>query len=392
MVKLLLLGTATMAALVLATTVQAQDTPRKCEKPDFRNPLIYSPTEQLPDSRIRFRLCAPEAASPVIVSSDIEQIPSGFDGKPAGLPMTLDAFGYWVATTATPVLAGTYAYNIKVAGLTLPDPQADRFSFNYRGVSSVLEVKGADGAFQTFDPAVAHGAVATIDYRSASLGVVRRAHVYTPPGYEKGGNRRYPVLYLVHGAGDSDDSWTSRGRAHYILDNLIAAGKAEPMIVVMPAGHTVFKPGTDLMMNQDFGNDLIEDLVPLIDRQYRTQADAGHRAMAGLSMGGAHTIAWGLPNADLFGPIGIFSMGFYMPGQEERFVALNDAGLKGRAKATAPVYFAMGKADFLYPAVAPTRAMMDRYGIAYQYRESEGGHVWSNWRSYLQEFAQLLFK
>lgn len=274
----------------------------------------------------------------------------------------------------------------------MADPQAEQFSVSYRGTSSVLEVAGPGGAFQRYDPAIPHGAVSTIDYSSASLGVVRRAHVYTPPGYEKGGTRRYPVLYLVHGAGDSDDSWTSRGRAHYILDNLIASGKAVPMIVVMPAGHTVFKPGSDLFANKDFADDLVKDLIPLIDGRYRTQADPAHRAMAGLSMGGAHTLSWGLPNPEVFGPIGIFSMGFYLPGQEERFIAANDANLRARARAGAPVVFAMGKTDFLYPAVAPTRAMMDRYAIRYRYIESEGGHTWVNWRDYLREFAGSIFK
>lgn len=390
--KRLALMATTLSTCALVTAAAAQDAPRKCEKPNFANPLFYQPVEQLPDSRLRFRLCAPDATDPRVISSDIEAIPSGFDGKAAGLEMTRDDLGYWSATTAAPVPAGTYAYGYRIGGLTLADPQADRFSMNYRGVSSVVEVKGPQGAFQSFDAAVAHGAVATIEYRSASLGEVRRAHVYTPPGYDRNGTHRYPVLYLVHGAGDSDDSWTSRGHANYILDNLIAAGKAVPMIVVMPAGHTVFKPGSDLFMNKDFGDDLLKDLVPLIDRDYRSIADPAHRAMAGLSMGGAHTLAWGLPNAGTFGPIGVFSMGFYEPGQEERFVAANDAKLRERAKAATPVYFAMGKSDFLHAAVAPTRAMMDRYGIRYRYVESEGGHTWTNWRSYLRDFAQTIFK
>lgn len=383
---------ALFCATLAAASASAQTATRKCDKPDFMNPLFYAPVEQLPDSRLRFRLCAPEATDPRVVSGDIEAIPAGYDGKPAGLPMTIDDLGYWSATTPVPVAPGTYAYGFKVGGLTLADPQAERFSVSYRGASSVVEVKGPAGDFQSFDPAIAHGAVATIEYRSQSLGVVRRAHVYTPPGYQKGGAERYPVLYLVHGAGDSDDSWTSRGRAHYILDNLIAAKKAVPMIVVMPAGHTEFKPGTDLFANKDFADDLMRDLIPLIDRDYRTRPDPAHRAMAGLSMGGAHTLSWGLPNPGVFGPIGIFSMGFYLPGQEERFIAANDASLRVRAKAGSPVLFAMGKTDFLYPAVAPTRAMMDRYGIRYRYLESEGGHVWGNWRAYLNVFAQEIFK
>ncbi len=386
------IGLAGSFAMANASAAVAQDAPRKCEAANFMNPLFFASVEQLADSRLTFRLCAPEAVDPRVVSSDIEVIPSGFDGKPAGLAMAKDELGYWVATTAVPVPAGTYAYNFKAGGVTFPDPQSDRFSMNYRGVSSVLEVKGPAGDFQTFNPAIAHGALQTIEYKSKSLGVVRRAHVYTPPGYEKGGKERYPVLYLVHGAGDSDDSWTSRGRANDILDNLIAAGKATPMIVVMPAGHTVFKPGSDLFMNKDFGADLVSDLVPLIDRQYRTLADPKNRAMAGLSMGGAHTLAWGLPNPKTFGPIGVFSMGFFQPGQKDAYVAVNDANLKARAAAGTPMYFAMGKTDFLYQAVAPTREVLDNYGIKYRYVESEGGHTWANWRDYLNEFTQEIFK
>lgn len=383
-----------LASLAIASAAAAEPAPlRACtDKPDFMNPLFYPSVEQLEDSRLRFRLCAAEASDVRMVSSDIEQVPSGYDGKPAGLPMARDSLGYWVVTTALPVPAGTYAYGFKIAGISVLDPQASRVSVNYRGANAVVEVTGAAGAFQAYDPAIAHGAVAVIDYPSKTLGEVRQAHVYTPPGYEAGGKRKYPVLYLVHGAGDSDDSWTSRGHANYILDTLIAAGKAVPMIVVMPAGHTVFKPGSDLFMNKDFGDDLLHDLVPMIDRSYRTLAQPRSRAMAGLSMGGAHTLAWGLPNPEAFGPIGIFSMGFYQPGQEERYVAANDAALRRRALMHAPVYFAMGKADFLHTAVAPTRAMLDRYGIRYTYAESEGGHTWLNWRTYLQNYAQMIFK
>ncbi|WP_227698510.1 alpha/beta hydrolase-fold protein [Sphingomonas hengshuiensis] len=377
----------------VAARAGQDDTLRACtDKPDFMNPLFFPSVEQLADSRLTFRLCAPDAQAPRVVSSDIEQIPSGYDGKPAGLEMTRDAKGYWVATTPAPVLAGTYAYGFRIGQSSVLDPQATQFSVNYRGANAVFEVKGPAGAFQSFDPAIRHGAVAVIDYPSTTLGEVRRAHVYTPPGYEAGGNQRYPVLYLVHGAGDSDDSWTSRGHAQYILDNLIAAGKAVPMIVVMPAGHTVFKPGSDLFMNRAFGDDLVKDLVPLIDRSYRTVATPGSRAMAGLSMGGAHTLAWGLPNPETFGPIGVFSMGFYLPGQEEKYVAANDAALRRRGQAHWPVLFAMGKTDFLHSAVAPTRGLMDRYGIAYRYLETEGGHTWTNWRDYLREYAQVIFK
>ena len=190
----------------------------------------------------------------------------------------------------------------------MPDPQATRFSHERVGTNSVLEVPGAEGAFQAYDPKIAHGVVSTIEYWSTTLGAKRRAHVYTPPGYMKG-TARYPVLYLVHGAGDSDDSWTSVGHANYILDNLIAAGKAKPMIVVMPFGHTPDKPGVDVLSNDEFGNDLLKDVIPTIEANWRTQNGTGTRAMAGLSMGGAHTLRYGLTHPELFGYVGVFSMG-----------------------------------------------------------------------------------
>ena len=203
------------------------------------------------------------------------------------------------------------------------------------------------------------------------------------------------MLYLVHGAGDSDDSWTSVGHAHYILDNLIAAGRARPMIIVMPFGHTPDRPGTDLLANNDFGNDLIRDLIPQVDRSLRTIARADSRAMAGLSMGGSHTIRNGLTHPELFHYIGVFSMGLGMQGRETevaKYEADNAVALKRSAKELRLLYYAMGRDDFLHATVAPTRAMLDRQGIRHVFNESGGGHTWINWRRYLNDFAPRLFR
>jgi enterochelin esterase family protein len=224
--------------------------------------------------------------------------------------------------------------------------------------------------------------------------VKRRAHVYTPPGYQVSA-KRYPVLYLVHGAGDSDDSWTNIGHAQYILDNLIAAGKAKPMIIVMPFGHTPDRPGTNLMANTDFGDDLIKDLMPKIEHDFRTINQANSRAMAGLSMGGSHTIRYGLTHPELFHYIGIFSMGLGMNGNTAdvtSYETANAAALQRDAKELKLVYYAMGKDDFLHGTIAPTRAMFDKYGIKHEFHESTGGHTWINWRRYLNDFAPKLFK
>lgn len=361
----------------------------------FAGPAGYKSVEQGADGRVTFRLCAPDAVKVLVTSSDnADAIPMGFPpGSPAGLPMSKDATGLWSVTSAQPIAPDTYRFNFNVDGARVPDPQGTRFSEERVGVNSVFEVTGAAGDFQTYRAGVPHGAVTVIDYWSSALGIRRRAHVYTPPGYMKDG-RKYPVLYLVHGAGDSDDSWTSVGHANFILDNRISAGTARPMIVVMPFGHTPDRQGGDMLNNDDFGRDLFTDLIPYVEANFRTINTADARAMAGLSMGGAHTIRNGLVHPEMFHWIGIFSMGLGMQGPAEvtRYEAVNDAALKHAAKDLKLLYYAIGKADFLYAVAAPTRAMFDKYGIRYTYNESDGGHTWINWRRYLDDFAPRLFK
>ncbi len=386
------------AAVALAQSpAPAADAPKSCMGQGFfAGPATYKSVEQLPDGRVTFRLCAPDAKEAKVTSTDIADIiPMGFPaGTPVGLAMTRDETGLWSVTTARPVPADTYRFNFQVDGVRVPNPQGTTWSQERVGINSTFEVTGPDGVFQTYRADVPHGVVSTVDYWSATLGARRRAHVYTPPGYMNG-TARYPVLYLVHGAGDSDDSWTSVGHAHYILDNLIAAGKARPMIVVMPFGHTPDRPGGDMLDNNDFGNDLLKDLMPYVEASFRTLNAPDQRAMAGLSMGGAHTIRNGLTHPELFHYIGIFSMGLGMnddASQIAQYEQQNDAVLKRGAKELKLVYYAMGKEDFLYGTVAPTRGILDKYGIAHVYHESEGGHTWINWRRYLTDFAPRLFQ
>lgn len=392
------------AVFVTATTLAAPgahaqgqtDAAVTCLQKNWTDPPpTYRSVEVLPDGRVSFRLCAPAAREAKVIASDIPGFPGGLEnGVAIGLPMTRDATGLWSATTTMVVPADTYRFNFQVDGAGVPDPRGTTWSEQMNGISSTFEVSGPAGAFQTYDPKIAHGVVSVIRYPSASIGDTRRAHVYTPPGYMNG-TKRYPVLYLVHGAGDSDDSWTSIGHAQYILDNLIASGKARPMIVIMPAGHTPRKAGEDLLNNEAFGNDLIKDLIPIIDRSFRTQAAATSRAMAGLSMGGAHTLNFGLPRPDLFRYIGIFSMGLGARGGPDTVAAYERGNMDRLRQAAAQdrlVYYAIGKDDFLYASVAPTRAVLDRAGIKYIYRETEGGHTWVNWRRYLEDFLPRLFQ
>lgn len=371
--------------------------PSTCVTPPFYSgPAPFKSVEQLPDQRVTFRLCAPAARDVLLTSTDIPSvIPMGFpQGTPPGLTMVKDATGLWAVTTPGPIPADTYRFAFRVDGVKTVDSLGKTFSEELKGVNSTFEVKGSEGAFQTWQANVPHGAVATIEYWSRSLGIKRRAHIYTPPGYTKGSSK-YPVLYLVHGSGDSDDSWTSVGHANLILDNLFAAGGAVPMIVVMPDGHTPLREGVMTLDNPDFGKDLIEDLIPYVDANYRSDARPQARAMAGLSMGGSHTLRNGLTHPDLFRWIGVFSMGFGAGddrGRVGEFSKANDAALKRSARELKLLYLAMGRDDFLHETVAPTRAMFDRYHIAHVYNESGGGHEWPNWRRYLADFAPRLFR
>ena len=391
---LALLGATSVSALA-QTPATAPARKPSCNPPGFFTaPASYKSVESLPDGRVTFRLCAPDANTVAVTSSDnATAIPFGMGGGPVGVPLTKDTLGLWTGTTAVPVEPGTYRYNFRVDGARVPDPQATRFSHERVGTNSVFEVLGPQGAFQTYDKSIPHGAVSMVEYWSTTLGAKRRAYVYTPPGYMKNATR-YPVLYLVHGAGDSDDSWTSEGHANYILDNLIAAGKAKPMIVVMPFGHTPDRPGVDMLSNTDFGDDLLKDLVPYTEANFRTLNAPATRAMAGLSMGGAHTLNFGLTHPDRFGYVGVFSMGLGLQDstQVRSYETKNAAALDRGAREFKLVYYAIGKDDFLYRTAAPTRALLDRHKIKYVYHESGGGHTWTNWRDYLADFAPRLFK
>ena len=375
----------------LEARAQAMNTVCSAETVRGPLPLVYQSPTVLDDGRVQFRICLPDAAAVKLISSELPGVPTGSPGNgPGGQEMTRDSAGFW-SVILGPVEPGSYRYAFDVAGARVPDPRAEVFSRGFSGLRSILDVNGPRVAVQMFNSNVAHGQVSEIRYASRSLGLTRRAHVYTPPGYEHGGSQRYPVLYLVHGAGDSDDSWTTIGHANDILDNLIAAGKVKPMIVVMPYGHTPPRKGVNWWANTDFGNDLLMDLIPFIDGNYRTRATSQDRAMAGLSMGGNHTIQFGITHPEIFQDIGIFSMGLSDDERVKAYVQEHSADLKRRAASPGVLFYAIGRDDFLYPFVAPTRKVLDQFKIKYTYRESAGGHDWKNWRQYLIELVPQLF-
>lgn len=357
-----------------------------------QGPQVVSP-EILPDHRITFRILAPKADTVSIRGSDIPSLA----GQQAIPPtFTKDDNGVWEATLG-PVDPGAYRYTFLVNGVPVIDPRNPNISESNTNVWSLVVVPGSDFMDTKNVP---HGAVAAVTYYSTSLERFRRMHVYTPPGYENN-QEKYPVFYLLHGAGDCDEAWTSVGRAGFILDNLIAAKKVRPMVVVMPAGHTsttfggrgAAAPGGP-PPRDEFLEDFVTDIMPYAEKHYRVLTDRSHRAIAGLSMGGSQTLNIAFSHLDLFAYIGVFSSGILGASgasdwEKNHLAMLDDARLKKGLKL---VWFSTGSKDALLPRSKDTVEMLKKHGIDAAFEESPGGHTWINWRNYLDEFAQQLFK
>jgi enterochelin esterase family protein len=322
-------------------------------------------------------------------------------GVGRGVEMKMSDNGVWEATVG-PIPPGAYRYNFSVDGLAVIDPRNPATSESNMNAWSLVIVPGSE-IFDAKD--VPHGAVSQVTYFSTTLKRIRRMHVYTPPGYEMG-EGKYPVFYLLHGALDCDASWSTVGRAGVILDNLIAAGKAKPMIVVMPAGHTgPFRfgpPGNRSFEQQmeEFVGDFTTDVRPFVEKRYRVHSDRASRAIAGLSMGGAQTLSIAFSRLEDYGYVGVFSSGIFGivggPGgappntqwRERHKATLENAEAK---KGLRLVWFGCGKEDFLVQTSNATVSMLREHGFEVVSKETDGGHTWLNWRDYLAEFAPLLF-
>ncbi len=387
-----------LAALGLGVTaVSAQERMVTCANANTERPLnTYDGYELHADGRVLFRLCAPEAESVTV------NLRGDRGAASQSLVLERDDMGYWTGTTADPVLPGVHRYSFRVAGLNVTDPMNYTIEQSIMGLQSVIEVPGSETAFYAYDPDIPHGAIQIVEYWSDTLGTKRRARIYTPPGYTGDDTNDYPVLYLIHGGGGTDDVWATTGRAHYILDNLIASGEAEPMVVVMPEAHTPITEDLEIRYNTRFRDDLITDLIPYVDATYRTQARPESRAMAGLSMGSAHTWLFGLPRSDLFRYTGHFSMGLGggnpMADPDidaiARYEDENVDALRRSAQEMELVYFAFGSADPWLYSVAPARDLAERHGIEnFEYHETPGAaHDWLFWRERLRDFASRIFK
>ena len=362
-------------------------------------PAVVSP-EVGADRRITFRLVAAQAQAVRLNASDIPNL-----GQTATLSKGEN--NVW-STTVGPVDPGAYRYTFSIDGVATLDPRSPSTSESNTNVWSMVYVPGSD-FMDTKE--VPHGSVAEVPYYSTALKAWRRLHVYTPPGYETN-NEKYPIFYLLHGAGDSDDSWTTVGRANFILDNLIAAKKAKPMVIVMTAGHTTRTQGGGggggfLSATDDFAREFVTDVMPLVEKRYRVMTDRAHTAIAGLSMGGSQTLNIAIPNLQRFAYIGVYSSGLIGDAgggrgaaqapatpnpnswENRNLAMLDNAGLKKGLKL---VWFSTGKDDGLIGTTRSSVDMLKKHGFNVVFEESPGGHTWINWRNYLNVFAPQLFQ
>jgi enterochelin esterase family protein len=346
--------------------------------PTTPNDSLVSP-EVAPDGRVTFRLYAPEASNVSLrVNSDFGKGPIKF---------VKAANGVWSATSA-PAPAGAYRYNFMVDGATVLDDRNPYTSAGVKTVQSVVEVSGGADDLQANQPGIEHGTISTVYYDSPVAGAGRRLHIYLPANYEKG--RNYPVLYLLHGGGDDDDSWPTVGRPNFILDNLIGAGKAKPMVIVFPNGsiHGNLQQVKD--PDQDpFTPELLTVIIPYIESHYRVSQSPDDRAIAGLSLGGHQTLYTGLTHTELFHTLVILSSG--LPNQKA-FEKKYGPTLTQEASRLKLVWYGYGTRDPAKPNALATLEMFDRYGIKYQAEEVPGTHDWSTWRLCLGQFAPLLFR
>lgn len=360
-----------------------------------RGPALVSP-EVGADRTVTLRFRAPNAQQ-VTVSGEL-------DGK--SHPMTKGDDGVWTVRIG-PLAPDIYTYAFDVDGVTALDPRNTNTKMGYGnfGPVSVVQVPGEIPAFYDVRP-VPHGAVSILPYVSKTMGVSRAAWIYTPPGYEKGSN--YPVFYLMHGAGDIESGWTLIGRANNILDNLIADGKAKPMVVVMPLGHAIQSfyagpaksaatgapaggaPGGNPAALSLFARDLLDDLMPLVERAYKVSRRVDDRAIGGLSMGGGQTMNVAFNRPELFRYIVLMSPAANNAAQNYAEVLKNPAKLNSQFKL---VWLAVGEGDTLTgPGDRLLSEAFTRAGVKHTFKLTPGRHEWTVWRHHLNEVAPLLFR
>lgn len=369
-----------MATAILYSTncIQAQP-PRPAPTP---NDTLQS-VRVLPNNQVVFSIYAPKA-NQVLISGD-------FSKTYGPLNLVKNEQGVWSLITET-LVPEVYSYDLVVDGVKTLDPKNTLLKAAENGYSNYFELPGKESAYCSMQN-VPHGNVAMIWFFSKVTGKATRFHVYTPPGYENM-KEKLPVLYLQHGGGDNDASWSTIGRANLIMDNLYANKKAKPMIIVMPMGH----PANGFFMNPGIQEDpyyqqLFEEIMPLVQQKYRVKTDRFNTAYSGLSMGGLQALNIALFAPEKFGYVLPLSTGYFEAQRkmlEEKYVA----NLKNPAINQFKLFWiAMGgEKDIAYQNGVAVNAIFDKYGIKYQKANYNAGHTFITWRHNLQEFAPLLFQ
>ncbi|HSP69950.1 MAG TPA: alpha/beta hydrolase-fold protein [Bryobacteraceae bacterium] len=374
-------------SVVLSSLALAQTPGKGAAKGGGRPAPAVPGYEVSADRRVTFRLRAPEVST-VTVAGDFAT------GAQA---MTKGPDGVW-SLTVGPLRPALYNYKFTIDGIATTDPSNPMFGTNDRANGqSLLEVKGDKPSPWSLQP-VPHGNIHIHTYVSKTMNATRNIYIYTPPGYETS-TARYPALYLMHGAGGSESSWVTAGRANLILDNLIAEGRAKPMIIVMPYGRagqsTTFGPAPVVVpedqKNLTFPNDVVPDVIDFAEKNYRITPGADNRAIAGLSMGGNQTLIIGLNHLDLFHYVGAFSPVIMNANADQDFRSLlNDPAAANKKLKVFNIY--IGKEDTLYTSNVSFHKLLDQHQIKHLFTETEGAHVWWNWRDYLVDYAPRLFR
>jgi enterochelin esterase family protein len=372
-------------------------------RPQFRRPPRIISPELLPDNKVTFRVYDKDAQK-ITISGEWQ---AGFGSSETLVKNDTGMF----TVTVGPLKPELYGYTFTIDGVSTIDPNNVQVRRDGSRYQSFFIIPGPESDLYFHKNGVPHGTVSKVWYNSPVLGMDRRVYIYTPAGYEEG-KQKYPVFYLLHGAGGDEDAWTNMGRAAQIMDNLIAQGKAKPMIVVMTNGNAnqagaqnevppLATEAADAMAEYlrtagKFEEHLVKDLVPFIEKNYRALTGMDNRAIAGLSMGGMHTQTITNDNPGMFSYIGVYSMGIMNMGPQnqdaEKVAAERNAKLTTLRNSGYKLYWiGCGKDDFVYKGVVTLRETLDKLSIKYVYRESTGGHTWANWRIYLSEFAPMLF-
>jgi enterochelin esterase family protein len=396
-----------LAVLCLTgVAAQAQQNLNWGQGPQVASPDVHA------DNSVTFNLIAPEAQKVQITGDFLPPKKVEYGGNTYEMPGVADLVkndkGVWTLTTE-PLQPELYTYNMLVDGVKIIDPLN---VYNIRDINnlfSVLLIGGNQRADLYKVNKVAHGTVSKIWYESPTAGLTRRLTVYTPAGYETSG-KEYPVLYLLHGIGGDENAWSELGRAAQIMDNLIAQGKAEPMLVVMTNGNISqeacpgetsegFRVPTMMLPKTMEGSfeTAFPDVVKFVEKTYRVKKDKAHRAIAGLSMGGCHSLFISINYPDLFDYVGLFSAAVdrqqnNQEGYPNIYADRNQKIDRLFSKHPKLFWMGIGKTDFLIQSNNDLRAYLDSKNHKYTYLETEGGHIWRNWRIYLSEFTPLLFK